>query len=428
MLLLKKYNAKTLDIQNHILSKINSLMIAILLTSNFITQIFASLEVINENLLPIIFIVSLLGSYFTAIILGYKFNTLSKQSIIFLYFIFIVFIVTFLIQGTNSYVSQYFIEFIAFGVIIFMLTVLPFSSTTIIIFTMHIGNLILINPFGFADFISLDALYDRVEMGASYSMLPSVVATIIYFFFIRKNYRSKISIISYFSNGYMLYLLITEGTRGAVLATFILLLFVLYIKITYKSNMKYKYFISSGILILTLISLVIIVFNLKAILSWINKTLQGIGFESATIIKTLSMIEGEGWIGILNSRNLLYEDAFQLFVESPLWGHGIGSYANIYNGIYPHNLFLQLLVEGGILFVIPFTIILIFCFWLLIKPWSHNSSEIKLLILMLFIISVPRLMFSSYLWHNQAFWLLIFVYLTKCKTIAKFKVKFKTGN
>src|SRR5699024_10536789 len=74
--------------------------------------------------------------------------------------------------------------------------------------------------------------YERLAMGITYAMIPSIVATIIYVFFLRKELKAKflIRIISYLSNGYLLYIVLTKGNRGAVLTVFMLFLIIIYIK------------------------------------------------------------------------------------------------------------------------------------------------------------------------------------------------------
>src|SRR5699024_8937004 len=88
-----------------------------------------------------------------------------------------------------------------------------------------------------------------------------------------------------------------------------------------------------------------------------------------------------------------------------------GSFAKINNGSYPHNILLHLLIEGGVLLVIPFILIIISTLKTFLKPWFNNQyfDELRLLIIFLFVISLPRLMLSTYLWKIQSFWLLIFI-------------------
>lgn len=407
--------------------KINSLMIAIILTSGLIARIFASIGILDEGLVPILFILALTISYTSAILTKSKMK-IEKNSMIFIYFILIIFVLTLLFRGINSYAMSYFIEFLFYGMIAFLLSRLKFSPLLVIYLTMLIGNVILINPVAFKDYISLDFYYDSVSMGATYSMLPSIAATILHFLLLRKIGNPVINIISYISNFFLLYLLITEGSRGAVLAIVLLLMIVFYIKLSKKMEASqgqfFFYFIS---LVFGYIIVMLIVNNIEKLLYWVDNYFYSKGIEIAAITKTINMVERHGLVGIFNARDRVYERGIDLFHESPIWGHGIGSYADVYWGTYPHNLFLQLLVEGGILFTIPFAIILINLIWILLRPWivSDILFNDRIYILFLFVLCIPRLMVSSYLWKEQSFWLLIFAILTY---VTKRKVKSQSTN
>lgn len=400
-----------------IIKKINSLMLAILLTASFIAKVLASLNIISEGIVPFIFLMSLLISYSSVLFLGFKKFKLNIYVISLIYIILFNFLLTILFYGSESYAVNYLIEFIAFGLIIFLITLIPYDYSRVIYFVMVIGNLVILNPIGFVDFITLEDISDRVNMGASYAMLPTIVATIIYLFSNINKAHKKIrwiNLISYLSNGYLFLILLIEGTRGAVLS--ILMLFFLIIYIRMKSKVvKGVAFISPILWALYLGTIYIIILKIDAILLWINNRLLNMGIEIATITKTAYMFENRGFAGVLNGRDIVYEKALDLFKQSPLIGNGIGSYADLNNGTYPHNLFLQLLVEGGLLFVIPFIAVVIMSLTILIKSWNINTevNQYKYFILFLFIVCMPKLMLSSYLWREPSFWLLTFVVISK---------------
>ncbi|WP_040978347.1 O-antigen ligase family protein [Oceanobacillus jeddahense] len=402
------------------LRKINSWMIAILLTASFTAKMLASLNIINEGAIPIFFIAALLVSYFSAILLGFKSFKINKYSVILIYIVLFNFLISVFFYGSSSYAVNYFIEFLAFGMIIYLLTLIPYDGDKIIYNVMLIGNLILLNPIGYVEFITLENLTSRVNMGASYAMLIPVAATIIFFFFKRKKRKSLLNLISYLSNAYLFILVFIEGTRGAVIAILLLIFLICYIKLKVK--------ISKGILyiyplFLTLIGIVsyIIFINIEKILLWIDHTLNNMGIEIATVTKTVHMIENQGLTGVLNGRDIVYEKSWNLIETSPIWGNGIGSYANYNNGTYPHNIFIQLLVEGGLFLIIPFIILFLISIWLLLRNGDNNKMieglESNYFILFLFIICMPKLMLSSYLWREPAFWLLSFVLISICTKI-----------
>ncbi|GGN66881.1 O-antigen ligase family protein [Oceanobacillus indicireducens] len=399
---------------NNVLENVNSLMIAIILTSGMIARMIAAVGIFSEGMVPVLFIIALIVSY-TIVIMTKTKVSFEKNSVIFIYIIILAFLLSFLFRGIDSYTYVYFIEFIFYGIITYLLSRVKYSPSLVIYFTMLIGNIILINPLAFKDYISRGYFYDFVSMDATYAILPSIVATIIYFMFIKKKGNLLINFITLLSNGYLLYILLFEGTRGAIVAILLLLIIIAYILLSRKMkiNMGTGSFYSFFMAIL-FVGITIAAINIQKVLLWIESLLRSYDIEIAAITKTINMVERDGLLGILNARDRVYERGYELFSESPIWGHGIGSYADIYYGTYPHNLFLHLLVEGGLILTIPFTLIIIITLWILLKSWVKEDilNEKRIFILFLSIVCIPRLMLSSYLWKEQALWLLIFFLFT----------------
>lgn len=393
------------------LKNINSFLIAIILTAEFIARMIAAIGGVEENVKPALSIIALFISYMIVMMTKSKVK-FEKNSMVFIYFIFLTFLISFLFRGIESYTSSYFFFFILYGLIPFLLTRSEYSPTKVIYFTLLIGNIVLINPIAFRDYIRVGETYNYVSMDATYAILPSIIATIIYIFYIKNIGNILIYVVSLISNAFLLYIVMFEGSRGAFLA--IIILFIVMFGIYISSKVKVNFglgFIYSFLSALLVIILTFAIVNINKILFWLDNLLLSYDIEIAALTKTMNTIERNGILGILNGRDLVYERGYELFEQSPIFGHGIGVYADIYNGDYPHNLFLQLLVEGGMIFAFPFIILFVVMIWYLIKPWTKRDEiyEIRLYILFLFTICIPRLMFSSYFWREGAFWLLTFV-------------------
>jgi O-antigen ligase len=71
-------------------------------------------------------------------------------------------------------------------------------------------------------------------------------------------------------------------------------------------------------------------------------------------LERLSALEEE-------TRYDLYARAVSLILEQPLIGYGSGGTATYFNGTYPHNIFLDVLFNGGLLLFIPFICIIFLC-------------------------------------------------------------------
>lgn len=404
--------------EKNIIGTINSFMIALSLTSAFITRMIAAIFEIEQGVTPILSLLAFLGTM-TAVIFTNSRIYLEKKSTFFLYYILLFFLISIMIRGIDSYASLYFLEFIFYGLLIYLLSQVEFYPSLVIYYSMILGNIILINPIAFKDYISLGYTYDFVSMDATYAILPCTVATIIYFIFLRKKGNKLLNLISIFSNIYLLYIVLFEGPRGAVLAIILLFVLIVYIYISNKIKVNFGLIsLNSFLSAILLFVITAIAVNIQKLLLWLDNLLLSNNIEIAAIRKTLNLIDRSGLLGILNARDWYYEKTIELFTQSPIYGHGIGIFADLYEGRYPHNLFLQLLAEGGIILTIPFIFILGFILWLLIKPWSRTDIlfEKRLFILFLFIVCIPRLTFSSYLWRQQALWLLIFFVFTLLST------------
>ena len=124
-----------------------------------------------------------------------------------------------------------------------------------------------------------------------------------------------------------------------------------------------------------------------------------------------STLEMNGFQRVLNlmdsNRDSLREDAFGLFAESPLLGHGLGSVFSLL-GIYTHNLFTDALVETGIIGTICLLTFIIISFrqgWRLVAVDKTN-----LLWLIIFADGFVLGMFSGYyLAHIPLYWSISFL-------------------
>ena len=403
--------------QNYnIIEKVNSYMIDIVCSGGYISIVFNALGIIYDGLLPIISLVSVVISLSCCIFLtkfyAFKFNI---KSIMLLLLIIFWFLISYLRFDSFNYINSYFIQFLFYGGVIFILLSIPYSYKKIVFGMSVISLLILINPISIVNNIISTSFveYSMIPMGTSYSILPSVVASIIYFLYYKSRDDGYLVKISYLINFFLLILLIFEANRGISVALLILLYTIWFSgfkKRTYRrTRLTFAY--------LSIFLLTIGVLNIEQVLVMTNNFLQKMGIEIATISKSVYKIQTAG---LLNGRDDVYHNAWDLILYNPLFGSGISSYAYHYDGFYPHNIILQLLLEFGIIFSIPFFILLLKS--LLISFISlkddNKYNEFKVFIIFCFVCSIPRLMLSSYFWQDQMFWLMLFS-LTKFNVLKR---------
>lgn len=111
-----------------------------------------------------------------------------------------------------------------------------------------------------------------------------------------------------------------------------------------------------------------------------------------------------------SGRSSLYEESFRLAVENPMgigWGQ-LGQYIVDFRavdeeGLYAHNVFLEIFVEGGVLALVAFTALTVAC---LIRAWRATRVDPRfIMVLIAFVYAVASAQFSSDIVGNRLMWL-----------------------
>lgn len=221
------------------------------------------------------------------------------------------------------------------------------------------------------------------NMGFSYYLL---LPTVIFAFDYLENKKIK----SLFIAGAMGVIILALGARGPLLA---LLIFY----ITYHTIDIRKRRLSSIMKVLFMVILIVIgMIYYKDLLIFMDSILLKYGIKSRSIRLLLSEEV------VLSNRNFLYHDIIKAIIEHPLIGIGLAGDRVVLNGLYVHNIFLEIFSIFGVVigFIISIALILFIfrCFFKL----ELDSSKI---ILIWFTIGfVPLLISSSVLIFYQ-FWI-----------------------
>ena len=102
-----------------------------------------------------------------------------------------------------------------------------------------------------------------------------------------------------------------------------------------------------------------------------------------------------------SGRDHVYRDAIELIKQSPIIGYGIFGFFKVY-GSYPHNFFLEILLQGGILLLFAILIIIISLIKKIIYMIKYNE-ELRI-ILIIFLYPIVMLMFSGTYTSDSIFW------------------------
>lgn len=187
--------------------------------------------------------------------------------------------------------------------------------------------------------------------------------------------------------------LVTGGRGGFVLLLCYLIYFLLI-----PANKKYirKIKISAITIILMMVISLKNTSNSILITGW-NRVTAFIDFE-----------KGINWNGT-SGRDVVYVDAINIIKKSAIIGYGGGgSYYEM--NAYPHNFFLEVLIEGGVLYLVLFIILLITIFMKALK-YGFIDNKYKIATI-LFVYTFVILMFSTSYMRLESFWFIIALIFT----------------
>ena len=186
-----------------------------------------------------------------------------------------------------------------------------------------------------------------------------------------------------------------SGGRGGLVLLVILLISSI---LLYLGKKAYIIVVPAGIFI------IIVRFTVPWLINTLNINIKG-------LTRILSFLNGNL---IDDGRSSLYHKSFVLFQENPIIGNGIGSIFH-YLDNYSHNMFLDILVETGIVGLIVFVVLLI----VFIKKdvLLYRQGSLFRFLTIIFICGITLNMFSGYIWVNPHVWLPISVVLTIRKSV-----------
>lgn len=385
---------------------------------SFFTAFFCAIKTINvyltrdldpENaggsLMAMMYIISIIGQILVSLIYGISYiKKIPLDACFILFWILLFYFFTSFFIGKPYTNLPFFLVF----------TVLSF----IIPFSVQIDGRLFVR---FVMFFSLPAIFhlkqvfapindytDYISMGISYSFLTPIVASMVYMFCYFQNERNLQKVFGLM--GVLLNLvfatyLLTLGSRGPVFAMIATFLFLY----AYKPNVNslgIKQSLSKSFSIIVV--LVICMFAFVTILTELRFLFANFDLSFRFINKFLTMSQ-EG--DITNGREMIYDVVISDIIESPIWGYGCDQLGNRHmEFVYPHNFFLQILYDGGI---ILFLVLVIPLFKGIKRIWRTCTLNEYAVYTVLFFSSVPGALFSGDLWGNSFLWLLFGALLSK---------------
>ena len=213
----------------------------------------------------------------------------------------------------------------------------------------------------------------------------------IYFF-----YSRFYKILSYFFLFLQIVVVLSSGGRGGTILLLVSSIILFYQK-QKNSNVKSR-LKSIFYLVITLLFIVFIFkFALNSQLAdtftrGINRAFSYIGSNDQLDFSKTS------------GRDIIYVEAWQLIIKKPLIGYGFWKYLDTFS-YYPHNIILEILLQGG--FIYLFVFILFSCY--LFRKLRHiiNNDKANLIIIPIGLYPCVMLMFSGSYLVTPLFWFMI---------------------
>ena len=351
----------------------------------------------DSNSYIIVIVISfLLSTFFSSFFFIKKFYTLTELIIFLIPILIILFAFTSsIINGINNFkfISQYLLlvyPSYLFGITLSkksglyrvsnLLFIVAIINTTSILFL--IPKMILIPTVELVSFFG-GGHYQSFSYTAAISFLISLVYYLYY-----NNYNL---------NKYLFYTLLLiqlfgiflSGGRGGIIVVMVGSFCIFYSKfgLYYIIKNSFRFLIFATLLAL----LINIIYQ-----QYLDRFFES--FERLFSFITVSGIDMEK----TSNRDTVYSDAIKLISQRPISGYGFFTYQKYTDGFYPHNLILELLLQGGIIYLL----LLIAIFSLLIRKMYLllKLNGMHKFLFVTFLYSFIQLMFSGTYLLDPIFW------------------------
>ena len=289
----------------------------------------------------------------------------------------------------------YFIMYVVFPAVLSLLDfdmerVLRYSAV-LVVPLIFLGN----------DVFAIEENQEIISMGVTYAFLSSICAALVHYKYYRKT-RSKYMYIAYIANLYYLIQIVQMGSRGPILAISLLIVVMSIYDYDIKGKLRINFIWAFLLVILT----ILIVMNFLTILEWVQKFLNSYDISFNFIDKIVKLSETDN---VSNGRMVLYKLSLIGFLQAPIFGHGISTFAKYTNQVYPHNSILQLMFDGGIFLT---SLVVGLFISRSVKNLKNTDKNGFTFYLFLFFISVPTSFVTGDLFKNYSFWLLVFMLMS----------------
>lgn len=180
-----------------------------------------------------------------------------------------------------------------------------------------------------------------------------------------------------------------SGGRGGMIVVVLSLLVYGYL---WKDSLRKQW---KSIIILTLFFCILFIYIEK---EFLNDERFLLGAE-----RVFSYISSDGVdVSKASHRDQVYLQAINVIRDNPIYGYGFFSYLDVFKRGYPHNFFLEILLQGGVVFLYIIVFLILYFFYKLCKMIKFDNTHLLLMPFLLF--PIVKLMFSGSYITEPFFW------------------------
>ena len=314
------------------------------------------------------------------------------KGLLFIFFILSIVLIDIIIRS-NSKSFNFIYDFIIYAIIpiylfvhvkYYMRFIYYFGILSVFIFIMYAPD-----PF-------IDYKISKGYMTYGYSvMLPCFIGLHLLRNIFKKSKMFLLEIICFV-------LLLLFGNKGAIISVLIyIILWQLFIR---KNNRR-----TISIYFISIFILIPILNNLRGYLEELLNYLTYQGYYSYSLKSFYNVLIGDS--NGLSGRDVIWENAIELINQSLLFGNGLGTFESQFN-TYSHNIILDIAVSYGVIGLAIFSSFLLIG----LKHFIMVKKETRILFIIFFSLSIPKLMTSSYFFSEMGFWIFVFICINSLYT------------
>jgi hypothetical protein len=382
-----------------------SFLIAAALNSTFF-EIYINVRNLRLSILICVYAFIIIR-YFPKLLINFR--KIPKNYIfIFLLFSYQFFYTYFILGFYSPETKSVLIQFIINAGMCIIISYLKLRPKYIFLFSSLFLTLMIPAVYNYTITGRLNLIYYN-DMAEGYSLIFGCLSLCLLAFYKEMKIKRIYRIIFLLSVLFYIYKIITLGNRGVYL-NFITFILLMAINPYNKRKMPLRILSIFSIVFFSILSSLFISF--LDILYFFQRLFVSFNIDAGSINKSILYLTKNTFD---NGRVVIWQTAINDITKRIFIGNGVGNFTYKYPHFsYPHNIVLQFLHEGGVLYFLLLIIIFAKCFMWLIRVHS-SCRQMQFFIIILISTYLLRLMVSSTYWTTFGFFLLTSLLFTRSR-------------